>query len=311
MSADLQMSIDKTSRMLSSHCVWHSTLPFAKAERKKKKSAKKDSTPNISTISQIILTHTAFSNHKDNNSVSSMLLLTFLLTTYPSVESTITRCQTNCDSKSARLVGPTKPKNTRPHPWLKAPFPFPFDGFCKLGCQLFFSEDPYNVTCKSSCDFAQRYGITIEYSDLGEIAKLECRDGCDIGLYICQAGYYCVDGYMRTCPPGRFRGDSTEHVTSCTDCPYGRYRVRDKGTTADTCTKCPKGKYVNTTGSITPDACLRCPAGMSAEEEGMALCKCITPESCDMGLTQDGLTHKYFENGVDYYRETIPFVGRF
>jgi hypothetical protein len=241
----------------------------------------------------------------------AMLGILWFLIGISTVTGTVERCQGNCDAGSSRLVGPTKPANTRPHPWKKAPFPYPFDGFCKLGCQLFFSEDPYNVTCKQSCDYSYRYGVTVQYSDLGEVAKLECRDGCDIGLLICQEGYYCDGGMMRTCPPGRFREGDTDHVTECIDCPYGRYRVRDKGTSADVCTKCPKGKYNNATGSLSPDDCLRCPAGMTAEEEGMRLCKCITIESCEMYLTVDGKDYLYYKNGIDYYRETVPFVGRY
>jgi hypothetical protein len=43
----------------------------------------------------------------------------------------------------------------------------------------------------------------------------------------------------------------------------------------------------------------------------MKECKCITPESCDMPVEVEGhgVTH-YFKDNVDYYRETIPFVGR-
>ena len=117
---------------------------------------------------------------------------------------------------------------------------------------------------------------------------------------------------MRVCPPGRYReADTGEAVRTCIDCPVGRYRVLEKGTNADDCKKCPVGKYANVTGAVTPDACLRCPAGQVAEEEGMGLCKCITAESCDMSVMLDGTTSDYFSNDVDYFRETVPYVGRF
>lgn len=237
-------------------------------------------------------------------------LVTLLLLVIATVtDGTIARCQANCVA-SDRKVGPTKPQFTRPHPWKKAPFPFPFDGFCKLGCQLFFSEEPYNVTCKRACDYSYRYGITVEYSDLGEVAKLECRDGCDIALLTCQTGYYCTGGKMLACPPGRFRESQTTNVTTCIDCPLGRYRDRDKGTSADTCALCPIGTYANVTGSTDISACLKCPAGQTAEEEGMALCKCITPYSCDLSIELEENSTQYYSNGVDFFRETVPFIGR-
>src|SRR5690606_20318363 len=117
-------------------------------------------------------------------------------------------CQSNCVSED-RLVGPTKPLATRPHPWKPAPFPTLFDGFCKLGCQLFFSENPTNVSCKRACDWSYRYKITVEYNDLIEVGLNECIDGCNIALLTCQTGYYCNDGAMLPCPPGRFRENGT------------------------------------------------------------------------------------------------------
>jgi hypothetical protein len=47
---------------------------------------------------------------------------------------------------------------------------------------------------------------------------------------------------------------------------------------------------------------------MNAEEPGMRLCKCITGESCDLEFKRSGNT--YYNNGVDFYRETVPFIGR-
>jgi hypothetical protein len=113
-------------------------------------------------------------------------------------------CQNNCES-SDRVVGSTKMIQTRRHPWKIAQFPTKTIGFCKLGCQLFFTEFPTNITCRRSCDFAYRYKIPVEYSDIAEEAINECRDGCDIALTVCQAGYYCNHGEMISCPAGRYR----------------------------------------------------------------------------------------------------------
>ncbi len=221
-------------------------------------------------------------------------------------------CQDNCVS-SDRLVGPTKMEHTRPHPWKIAEFPTKNDGFCKLGCQIFYTEVPKLSTCHRLCDYFYRYKITNAYNDLAEEAKLECQDGCGIALQVCQAGYYCSTGNMLPCPAGTYREPVTdvsvlalEKSRSCTNCPYGRYRSATKGKSADDCAKCPIGKYANVTGSIVVSDCQRCPAGKNAEEEGMRLCKCITGDSCD--LTVAGET--YFKDGVDFNRETVPYIGR-
>ena len=104
-------------------------------------------------------------------------------------------CQLNCGSAD-RLSGPTRMPNTRSHPWKIAPFPAKTIAFCKLGCQLFFSELPKNTTCKRNCDYYYRFQGTDGYSDLAEEALLECRDGCQIGYEVCQAGFYCDKGEM-------------------------------------------------------------------------------------------------------------------
>lgn len=36
-----------------------------------------------------------------------------------------------------------------------------------------------------------RYDAEGGYSDLAEVARYECYDGCDIALLRCQSGYYC------------------------------------------------------------------------------------------------------------------------
>lgn len=63
------------------------------------------------------------------------------------VNSQLELCQLNCIT-SDRLVGPTRMSNTRPHPFSEAEYPTPTQGFCKLGCQLFYTEVPKNTTCK-------------------------------------------------------------------------------------------------------------------------------------------------------------------
>jgi hypothetical protein len=118
---------------------------------------------------------------------------------------------------------------------------------------------------------------------------------------------------MLPCGPGTYREavsnvsvSSLEQAKACTPCPYGRYRSLDKGKSADDCSLCPVGTYANVTGSTRESDCQRCPAGMNAEEPGMRLCKCITPESC--GMVEDKKV--YYKNKIDYYRETVPFIGR-
>ena len=63
------------------------------------------------------------------------------------VDSQLELCQLNCIT-SDRLVGPTRMPDTRPHPYSEAEYPTPTQGFCKLGCQLFYTEVPKNTTCK-------------------------------------------------------------------------------------------------------------------------------------------------------------------
>jgi hypothetical protein len=227
-------------------------------------------------------------------------------------------CQANCES-SDRLAGPTRMTNTLPHPWKIAQFPSKNSGFCKLGCQFFYTEFPRNTTCKRMCGYYYRYKVTDGYSDIAEEAKLECQDGCEIALQICQEGYYCSKGIMTECPPGTYREAVTDvsvlaldFAHECTKCPYGRYRSTPKGKSADECTKCPIGKYANVTGSIKVSDCQRCPAGKTAYKEGMRLCECITGDSCDLDLTTIGNNLYFAEEvqGKDYFRETVPFIGR-
>lgn len=130
---------------------------------------------------------------------------------------------------------------------------------------------------------------------------------------------------MTECSAGRYREPvnldlsivSLSSTSECTDCPFGRYRTITRGRNADDCVKCPIGKYANITGSISVTDCQRCPAGMTAEEPGMRLCKCITETknqdgSCDFFVQGVGQpSQSFYKNKVDYYRETIPYIGRF
>jgi len=229
-------------------------------------------------------------------------------------------CQNNCVS-SDRLVGPTKMPFTKPHPFKMAQFPTKQAQFCQLGCQMFFSEFPTNRTCRVACDYRYRYKLPNGYSDIAEESRLECRDGCDIALQVCQSGYYCISGEMIPCPPGKYRTpvpsasiNDLKSASVCDNCPPGRYRSRDKGASIESCTKCPVGKYATVTGSVLVSDCQRCPAGKFAEDAGMELCKCITPDSCDFEYSALSLLTvnktNFFENEVDFSRESVPFVGR-
>ena len=226
-------------------------------------------------------------------------------------------CQNNCNNSTTRLVGPTRPTDTRPHPWIIAAFPARSPEFCKLGCQLFFTELPYTVSCKANCDWFYRFEGTEGYSNLAVEAKLECHDGCEIAYEVCEAGSYCTGNRLIPCPAGTYRGiianistSALNTVHSCLPCPYGTYRSRQLGTSTNDCTKCPVGKYLNALASTSELDCVRCPAGKWSDVEGARLCKCIDEKSCDDPITVGGVTTHYFNNTVDFFRETVPFSGR-
>ena len=84
--------------------------------------------------------------------IAIMILLLYIVIM---VDSQLELCQTNCIS-SDRLVGPTRMLHTRPHPYSEAEYPTPTQGFCKLGCQLFYTEVPKNTTCKRY-DYSSNY----------------------------------------------------------------------------------------------------------------------------------------------------------
>ena len=43
---------------------------------------------------------------------------------------------------------------------------------------------------------------------------------------------------------------------------------------------------------------------------GQRFCECITPQSCNMEVTVGNEKETFFKNGIDYFRETVPFIGR-
>ena len=119
------------------------------------------------------------------------------------------------------------------------------------------------------------------HNDLAEIARLECRDGCQMALKRCQPGYYCLQvsfveadatdassvapiGYMGgdmiPCPPGTYRNESYDAVAECIPCPPNHFREDIKGRNLSSCSKCPAGTSAIAPGSTSMKDCVRCPA---------------------------------------------------
>lgn len=205
---------------------------------------------------------------------------------------------------------------------LHAGDPNPFSRFCELGCSFFFSStsDPLHINeCTDKCDDFYKYNITVGYNDLLEVARLECRDGCQIGLKRCQPGYCCSQvrlkkdpdgeetvigfdgGLMAHCPAGTYRDVAYEAVEECILCPPGRFREDIKGRSLGGCNKCPTRTYNSNSGSSTIKDCLRCPAGTFTNEPGSATCTCIIPSACENEFPSPADAEK---------RNTVPFIGR-
>ena len=210
---------------------------------------------------------------------------------------------------------------------LHTKIPNPFSQFCEIGCTFFFSDKniPAKLeTCTEKCDRYYSYNITVEYNDLAETARLECRDGCQIALKRCQPGYYCeqvtllengddvdhlnaterkyVGGNMMYCPPGTYRDVSYDNIEQCFPCPPGRFREDIKGRDLESCSKCPVGTYANQSGNDSILDCLRCPAGRFTTEKGSGMCKCINIKACE----EDQLP----EPADAEKRNTVPYIGR-
>jgi hypothetical protein len=184
--------------------------------------------------------------------------------------------------------------------------PNPYSKFCEYGCAIFYAStsDPMHLTeCMDQCDNYYSYNFTVGYNDYVEVARLECRDGCQIALRRCKPGYYCSkDGFMAHCPTGTFRDIDYHAVETCNLCPPGRFRDDIKGKTLEDCTKCPSGTYNGRNGSSSIQDCHRCPAGTFTNEPGSEYCKCITPAACEKD--------QYPSPGDAEKRDTIPYIGR-
>lgn len=199
-----------------------------------------------------------------------------------------------------RPVKVTRPPNTQPYPFAIAPEPNTYPDFCQQGCVYWFSDSPNLPDCYSRCDHQYRFisaNSDVNYSDWAEVARWECRDGCDIAYLRCQPGYYCTDDQMIICPVGRYRDFEYNNVAECNLCPTGRYRDREGARKLEACSQCPQGYYVSTEGSTREGDCDRCPDGTFGPEPGLAICKNITKMS---GLNK----------WRNYQRESVPFIGR-
>ena len=265
---------------------------------------------------------------------SLSLAIPFLL--FCCVASTEEQCHRDCRA-FPRLVGPTRPSDdmdalgnplrlTRPYPYhTAASEEYDFPTFCALGCTYFFvasgaeihplswSDDTTLDRCFALCDDSYEYNVTVGYNDLVEMARLECRDGCQIALIRCQPGYYCIQatpktnglrysgGDMLPCPAGMYRDVSYDQVTECFPCPPNHFREDIKGKSLSSCSKCPPNSST-TDGTINTSIkdCIRCPAGFFSTEGSS--CKCITPQSCDQNQMS-------FPADAEK-RESIPFIGR-
>merc|ERR1711991_425898 len=175
-----------------------------------------------------------------------------------------------------------------------------------------------NESCVQKCQMAYRYQVTTGFSDVIEESLSSCYDGCDIALQTCQAGFYCIEGWMLPCPPGYWRNESVgvPAVLKCNLCPFGRYRSLSKGKHPDECSLCPRGKYADFEGATQTSECIRCQAGKFADDEGMRVCKCITPDSCELNFRNpdDTIKEQFYidQDGysTDYFRESVPYIGR-
>ena len=182
----------------------------------------------------------------------------------------------------------------------------PYSSFCQLGCAHFYASesDPQHISqCIDVCDDEFSYDIAIGYNELIEIHRLQCHDGCKIGLKLCRPGYKCsqVNFIMEHCPSGTYRHVTSETVEQCIPCPAGRFREDIKGKSLDDCMKCPPRTYNSKEGSSSIVDCLRCPAGTFSDEPGSTFCICVTPSACQDIFPSPGDAEK---------RDTVPYIGR-
>jgi len=254
------------------------------------------------------------------------------------IAATEEQCHVDCRAAPQRLVGPTRPSDafdalgnplalTRNYPYhvvsSSEESSVDFPKYCEWGCTYFFvAPDVHPLLlssgkstldlCFDQCDETFRYNITVGYNDLIETARLECRDGCQIGLIRCQPGYFCTQaspakeneaytrGVMLPCEAGTYRTVDYNQVTRCEPCPKNHFREDIKGKSASDCKKCRAGTSTRKTINTSIKDCVRCPAGFYSEEGSS--CKCITPQSCkEEQLPFPADAEK---------RDSVPYIGR-
>ena len=86
---------------------------------------------------------------------------------------------------------------------------------------------------------------------------------CDEGKHSSEGSSSC-----NNCEAGEY---SPEHAASgCVQCPSGRYRTEEGGSSLEACLLCPVGKYNSVPG--LSGLCEDCPAGRYASEAGLSEC---------------------------------------
>jgi len=106
--------------------------------------------------------------------------------------------------------------------------------------------------------------------------QTECNDCAPGEFQDDEEGTVC-----KACSAGRSASDIAR-ITSCVDCPVGRYQPLPGSTN---CSDCGKGLYTNLQGSTT---CERCPVGEFQATEGQANCQACAAGTYQNELGQSG-----------------------
>eukprot|EP00935_MAST-01C_sp_MAST-1C-sp1_P002902 g2902.t1 len=110
------------------------------------------------------------------------------------------------------------------------------------------------------------------------IARFHCLRGHSLDVTTqsctpCLQGRFNPSGYDESHP---FNPNNTQACSDCSDCPAGRYGIKDAGTNVtDGCDECPAGEYQNSTD---------CSAGQYQSEGGKSYCsECAAGSITDTG----------------------------